>query len=107
MFYILKGYKLVKVGMAQADKANSNGRDWNSYRKTSIQPSGGWNTMTDFEPTCNAHTLALSIVKGYGGHYGWLDADFPSQYAGSEFEVFSCEHPGKNIRYNSTNIVSF
>ena len=88
-----KPYKMQKVGKVRADRTHSNGRDWNSYRKTDKQPTG-WSRLSTFKSYCNAQTRCLSVVyypKWKPKYYGWLDASFPSEYKGEDYDVYVCQ----------------
>ena len=80
-----------KVGQVAKDGSINN--SWNSYRKTTLTPTG-WDDILDFEFACNSDTVGLAVIeyplKLKNGFYGWMDASFLTDYAGSTYDVYTC-----------------
>lgn len=81
-----------KVGQVQKDGSTS--KRWNDYRKTELTPTG-WNDISDFENACNSDTVGLVVVEyplinNNVEFYGWMDATFPTDYAGTTYDAYTC-----------------
>ena len=93
-----------KVGKVHGLHTRINNRTWFSYLQTDKEPFA-WTELPKFKDACNKETENLNVaVHEYNGHktyFGWLAADFVSEFKGPGFQVYQCQKQGKLSRYSS------
>lgn len=77
--------------MVKMDRTAANRKTWNDYRIKTATPTG-WKPILDYEQTCTANTVGMAIIDytPMKAFYGWLDATFPTEYAGTNYDVYVC-----------------
>ena len=98
MATFLDTHALQRVGTVQGLHERKNDRSWHNYLQTDKEPFA-WTELSRFKDACNKETenLAVAVHEYYGhkSYFGWLAANFVSEFEGPGFEVYQCKTQSK------------